>query len=65
MLGTVLASHPDSAKAHYLYAQVLAHNGNVKKAVKEAALARHFDPAIHFTSAEKFRAFEKFLRDNP
>ena len=62
MMGEVVAAKPDSAKAHYVYAEMLAHNRNFAKATEEAARARQLDPAIKFTTPDKFSAFEQLLQ---
>ncbi|MBB5189831.1 hypothetical protein HNQ50_000541 [Silvimonas terrae] len=61
MLAEVVAAKPDNAKAHYIYAEVLAHNGQFADATNEALKAKTIDPQIHFTSPEKFRKFEAQL----
>lgn len=61
MMREVVEAKPGSAKAHYLYAEILAHNGSFSKATEEAAKAKQLDPAIKFTQPEKFQAFEKLL----
>ncbi len=62
MMREVVAAKPDSPRAHYIYAEVLAHNGSFSKASTEAAKARELDPALKFTSPEKFRSFELLLQ---
>ena len=62
MMGEVVAAKPDSAKAHYVYAEMLAHNRNFAKATEEATRARQLDPAIKFTTPDKFSAFEQLLQ---
>jgi hypothetical protein len=62
MMREVVAAKPGSARAHYIYAEILAHDGNFTQAADEAKLARQIDPDIKFTSAEKFRAFEDQLQ---
>lgn len=62
MLAEVVAAKPDSAKAHYIYAEVLAHNQKFPKAAEEAARARQLDPKIAFTDPAKFSAFEQTLQ---
>ena len=62
MMGEVVAAKPDSAKAHYVYAEMLAHNGNFTKATAEATRARQLDPAVKFTTPDKFQAFEQLLQ---
>jgi hypothetical protein len=62
MMREVVAAKPNSAKAHYLYAEILAHNKSFDLAAQEARLARQNDPAIKFTSPEKFRNFEELIQ---
>lgn len=62
MMAEVVAAKPGSARAHYIYAEVLAHNGGFAKAQTEVAKAREIDPAVTFASAEKVRALEQLLQ---
>jgi hypothetical protein len=62
MMREVVAAKPSSARAHYVYAEILAHDGKFASAADEARLARQLDPDIKFTSAEKFSAFEALLQ---
>lgn len=62
MMQEVVAAKPGSARAHYLYAEILAHNKRFADAAAQAALARQADPAIRFTDAAKFSAFEQLLQ---
>ena len=61
MMSEVVASKPGSARAHYVYAEILAHNANFTQASAEAKKARELDPKIAFTQPEKFEAFERML----
>ncbi len=61
MMKDVVAAHPESAKAHYVYAEVLGRNQKFNEAVTEAQTARTLDPAIKFTDAQKFKDFEQLL----
>ena len=61
MMREVVDAKPGSAKAHYVYAEILAHNGSFSRAADEARKARQLDPGIKFTQPEKFEAFEKLL----
>ena len=61
MMRDVIAERPNSARAHYVLAQVLAHNGRLDDARTAAQRARQLDPAIRFTSREGFEAFERAL----
>lgn len=62
MMSEVVAAKPDSARARYIYAEVLARNGHIAKASTEAARARELDPKIGFTDPAKFESFERELR---
>ena len=62
MMKEVVDAKPASAKGHYVYAELLAHNGNFARASEEAAKARQLDPDIKFAAPEKFRAFEDLLK---
>jgi tetratricopeptide (TPR) repeat protein len=61
MMREVVDAGPGSARAHYLYAEILAHNGSFSKATEEAAKAKQLDPDVNFTQPEKFQALEKLL----
>ena len=61
MMNEVVTARPGSARAHDVYAEILAHNRNFAKAADEAQKARQIDPALSFTDPAKFRAFEQLL----
>jgi hypothetical protein len=61
MMNEVVTARPGSARAHYVYAEILAHNRNFAKAADEAQKARQIDPAITFTDPAKFKSFEQLL----
>jgi len=61
MMQEVVAAKQDSPKAHYLYAELLAHNARFDLAAQEAQRARALDPQIKFTQAEKFNTFVQLL----
>jgi hypothetical protein len=61
MMREVVAAKPDNAKAHYVYAEILAHGGKTALAAEEAQKARLIDPDVKFTDPEKFRSFEAAL----
>ena len=61
MMREVVDAKPGSAKGHYIYAEILDHNGSFAKADEEAGKAKRLDPDIKFTQPEKFQAFEKLL----
>lgn len=60
-MAQVVAAKPDSAKAHYVYAQILAHQRKFVEAAQQAQRAKALDPAVKFTQPEKFRSFEALL----
>jgi len=57
----VLGEKPENAKAHYLLAEILAHEGRIVEARRQAEMARQYDPQITFTTPERFRQFEARL----
>ncbi len=61
MMREVVEAKPDSAKAHYIYAEILAHNARFADAAEQARIAKQLDPAVKFTDAAKFRDFEALL----
>lgn len=61
MLRQAVSEHPQSAKAHYVLAEVLAHEGNIGDAKAEAGKAATLDPAIRFTDPARFQQFQAKL----
>ena len=62
MMQEVIAAKPQSAKAHYLYAEILAHDAKFTDAAAQARKARELDSDLTFTNdPEKFRSFERLL----
>lgn len=61
MMKDVVAAKPGSARAHYIYAEILAHNARFAEASRETSLARELDPAFKFAKPEQFRDFEQLL----
>lgn len=61
MMREVVTAKPGSARAHYVYAELLAHDRHFSQAAEEAALARRLDPDLRFTQPEKFNAFTRLL----
>ena len=61
MMQEVVQARPDSARAHYVYAEILAHQGRFAEASDQARLARQTDPGIRFAERDKFEAFERTL----
>ncbi len=61
MMEEVVAAKPSSARAHYIYAEILAHNKRFDEAARQATTAGTLDPAIGFTDPAKFKAFQSLL----
>ena len=57
MVREVIAAKPENAKAHYILAELLAHEGKIAEAKSQAGTARTLDPAVHFTNPDRFREF--------
>jgi hypothetical protein len=62
MMREVVAAKPDSARAHYVLAEILAHQRQFNEAAEHARRARALDPAIKFTDAARFKSFEQLLQ---
>ena len=58
MMSDVVSAKPNNAKAHYVYAELLAHNGNFNKAAGEIAKVRQIDPNYGSNDA----AFKSFVQ---
>ena len=61
MMQEVVTARPQSARAHYVYAEILAHNARFTQAAAEEARARAIDPSLKFSDPAKVRAFEELL----
>ncbi|MDB5858918.1 MAG: hypothetical protein JWQ76_2607 [Ramlibacter sp.] len=61
MMREVVAARPDSARAHYVYAEILAHDRHFDQAAQELRTARQIAPDLGFTQPDRFRAFEHEL----
>lgn len=61
MMQEVVTAKPGSARARYIYAEILAHNRRFDAAASEVARARQIDPLISFADGAKFKAFEQLL----
>lgn len=62
LMREVVAAKPDSARAHYVLAEILAHGRQFDEAAEHTRRARSLDPAIKFTDPTKFTAFEQLLQ---
>src|SRR6266702_5740390 len=63
-LSEVLQAHPNNARAHYLYSQVLDREGRSADALAQVQQARTLDPAIKFTDPSRFHAMEARIRSD-
>lgn len=64
MTREVVSAKPNAAKAHYILAELMAHNKELTQAKGELTKAKELDPAIHFTSLEKFNVFQQELDES-
>ncbi|MET0381956.1 MAG: tetratricopeptide repeat protein [Burkholderiaceae bacterium] len=62
MMKEVVAAKPESARAHYVYAEILAHDAKFADAAAQTRQARELDPKISFTDPGKFHSFEQTLQ---
>ncbi len=60
----VIAAYPDNALAHYLYGQVLDHQGYFAQALMQLQRAQTLDPQLRFTTSEHFAQTEARLRSH-
>jgi hypothetical protein len=63
-LSEVLKEHPNNARAHYLYSQVLDREGRSAEALAQVQQARTLDPQIRFTDPSRFAQTEARIRKN-
>jgi hypothetical protein len=61
MMAQVVKAKPESAKARYVYAEILAHNRQYETAVAQLREARRIDPATKFADPGHVSAFEAQL----
>jgi tetratricopeptide (TPR) repeat protein len=61
-LTEVLQAHPNNARAHYLYAQVLDREGRSGDALAQIQQAKTLDPQIRFTDPTRFAQTEAAIR---
>lgn len=64
MTREVVNAQPNTAKPHYILAEILAHEGKINEARTQAAQAKQLDPAVRFTTPDKFARFEAELNGN-
>lgn len=61
-LQQMLAAHPDDARTHYLYAQVLNSEGQYDRALAQIDQAKTLDPRLRFASPPRFAQVRARLR---
>jgi hypothetical protein len=61
MIEQVLANHPDSARAHYVAAQVYARSGSLMRARQELHTAEQLSPGLRFASPSAVATLEREL----
>ncbi len=64
MIEEVLQKHPDSAKAHFVDAEILVRQGNKKAAHDELAIAEQFSPKLPFAKPEAVVALKQMIEGN-
>lgn len=64
MIQVVLREHPNSAKAHYVDAEILVKEGRLEQARKEFQAAKSISPRLSFVSASSVRELEGALYEN-
>ena len=65
MMQQVLISHPNSAKAHYVRAELYARQGRLSPARKSLAEAQRLAPGLPFAKPEAVRALRNELAGRP
>ncbi len=65
MIQQVLVSHPDSAKAHYVQAELLARQGNLARAREALATADKLSPGLAFAKPAAVQALRAELAAAP
>lgn len=61
-LSEVLQAHPNNARAHYLFSQVLDREGRYADALAQVQQAKTLDPQIRFTDPTRFAQTEAKIR---
>lgn len=61
MMKDVLQAHPNSGKAHFVEAELLAKQGNLKQAANELAVAEKFAPGLPFANAQSVSSLREAI----
>ena len=59
MMDDVLRAHPNSAKAHYVEAELMARQGQLSAAATELNTAERLEPGLPFAKPEAVREHKK------
>ena len=65
MMSQVLQDHPQSAKAHYVAAEIYARGGDVSRAKQELETAQTLAPGLPFARPESVQALQGQLASGP
>ena len=65
MMDQVLRDHPNSAKAHFVEAQLLTKQGQLAGARSELSIAQRLEPGLPFASPRAVQELEGFLSGSP
>ena len=65
MMDQVLRDHPNSAKAHFVEAQLLAKQGQLASARSELAIAERLEPGLPFANPRAVQDLEGYLSGSP
>lgn len=61
MMSEVIQAHPNSAKAHFVNAEILAHSGDANTAKSELAIAEKLEPGLPFANARSVNELKQQL----
>lgn len=64
MIHVVLQAHPNSAKAHYVDAEILAREGRLSQARSEFQTAKQLSPGLSFVSPRSVNELKQMLYSN-
>ena len=65
MMAQVLRDHPNSAKAHFVEAEILAKQGDATRARSELAAAERLAPGLPFAKPEAVSGIQRLLEPRP
>ena len=63
MMTEVISNHPDSAKAHYVFAQLLVKQEKIDLAKNELAKAEGLDPKLSDIDEESVKELKEYLNN--